>query len=212
MVPKEWAGRAPARKDFCPAAVDPEATRSTYRRAKLRPREAIMARTTRITPFLWFDDQAEAAANFYTSIFENSRIVTTSRYDEASSKAAGRPKGSVMTVAFELDGQLFTALNGGPLFKFTEAISFVVNCETQAEVDHFWTRLSAGGEEVQCGWLKDRYGVSWQVIPAVLMELLQHRDPEVARRVMAAMLRMKKIDIGALERAAATSSADSGRS
>ena len=123
------------------------------------------------------------------------------RYDEEEAKAAGRPKGSVMTVAFELDGQEFTALNGGPVFKFTEAISLVVNCETQAEVDHFWQTLSAGGQEVQCGWLKDKFGVSWQVVPTVLPEMLQDQDPEKAKRVMAAMLTMKKIDIGGLKKA-----------
>jgi len=119
----------------------------------------------KITTFLWFDSQAEEAASFYVSIFKNSRIVGVTRYDDESSKAAGRPQGSVMTVAFELDGQVFTALNGGPLFKFTEAISLVVNCESQKEVDHFWNELTAGGQEVQCGWLKDRYGVSWQIVP-----------------------------------------------
>ena len=122
----------------------------------------------RITPFLWFDSQAEEAADFYVSIFKNARIREASRYDEAASKASGRPKGSVMTVAFELDGQEFIALNGGPMFKFTEAISLVVNCETQAEVDHYWDKLTDGGQEVQCGWLKDRFGVSWQVVPTVL--------------------------------------------
>jgi predicted 3-demethylubiquinone-9 3-methyltransferase (glyoxalase superfamily) len=155
----------------------------------------------RITPFLWFDSQAEEAANFYVSIFKNARIREASRYDEAASKAAGRPKGSVMTVAFELDGQEFIALNGGPMFKFTEAISFVVNCETQAEVDHYWDKLTAGGQEVQCGWLKDRFGVSWQVVPTVLTELLQDQDPEKAKRVMAAMLQMKKLSIDGLKRA-----------
>ena len=155
----------------------------------------------RITPFLWFDSQAEEAANFYVSIFKNARIREASRYDEAASKASGRPKGSVMTVAFELDGQEFIALNGGPMFKFTEAISLVVNCETQAEVDHFWDKLTAGGQEVQCGWLKDRFGVSWQVVPTVLTELLQDKDPEKAKRVMAAMLQMKKLSIDGLERA-----------
>jgi predicted 3-demethylubiquinone-9 3-methyltransferase (glyoxalase superfamily) len=155
----------------------------------------------RITPFLWFDSQAEEAANFYVSIFENARIRETSRYDEAASKASGRPKGSVMTMAFELDGQEFIALNGGPMFKFTEAISLVVNCETQAEVDHYWDQLTAGGEEVQCGWLKDRFGVSWQVVPTVLTELLQDKDPEKAKRVMAAMLQMKKLSIDGLKRA-----------
>jgi predicted 3-demethylubiquinone-9 3-methyltransferase (glyoxalase superfamily) len=155
----------------------------------------------RITPFLWFDYQAEEAADFYVSIFKNARIREASRYDEAASKAAGRPKGSVMTVVFELDGQEFIALNGGPMFKFTEAISFVVNCETQAEVDHYWDKLTAGGQEVQCGWLKDRFGVSWQVVPTVLTELLQDQDPEKAKRVMAAMLQMKKLSIDGLTRA-----------
>jgi predicted 3-demethylubiquinone-9 3-methyltransferase (glyoxalase superfamily) len=157
----------------------------------------------RITPFLWFDHQAEEAAAFYVSIFDNSRVTGVNRYDDEGSKAAGRPKGSVMTVAFELDGQRFTALNGGPLFKFTEAISLVVHCQTQKEVDRFWEKLSAGGQEVQCGWLKDRFGVSWQVVPDVLMELLQDPNPEKAKRVMGAMLKMKKIDVDGLKRAAA---------
>ncbi len=160
-----------------------------------------MASAQKITTFLWFDDQAEEAAKFYASIFENSRIVGTTRYDDEGSRAAGRPKGSVMTVEFELDGQGFTALNGGPHFKFTEAISQVVHCENQKEVDHFWGKLSAGGQEVQCGWLKDRYGLSWQVVPSVLLEMLQSRDPEKAKRAMAAMLKMKKLDIDALQKA-----------
>jgi predicted 3-demethylubiquinone-9 3-methyltransferase (glyoxalase superfamily) len=155
----------------------------------------------RITPFLWFDSQAEEAANFYVSIFKNARIREASRYDEAASKVSGRPKGSVMTVAFELDGQEFIALNGGPMFKFTEALSLVVNCETQAEVDHYWDKLTAGGQEVQCGWLKDRFGVSWQVVPTVLTELLQDKDPEKAKRVMAAMLQMKRLSVDGLKRA-----------
>jgi predicted 3-demethylubiquinone-9 3-methyltransferase (glyoxalase superfamily) len=155
----------------------------------------------RITPFLWFADDAEEAVKFYVSIFKNSKIGSVTRYDEEGAKAAGRPKGSVMTVPFELDGQEFTALNGGPYFKFTEAISFVVNCETQEEVDDFWEKLSAGGQEVQCGWLKDRFGVSWQVVPRALVEMLQDKDPEKSRRAMAAMLTMKKIDIAALKRA-----------
>jgi len=155
----------------------------------------------RITPFLWFDTQAEEAVNFYVSIFKNSRIGSIAHYEEEAAKASGRPKGSVMTVAFELDGQEFIALNGGPLFKFTEAISLVVNCETQEEVDHFWKRLTAGGQEVQCGWLKDRFGVSWQIVPTVLGEMLQDKDPGKSRRVMAAMLKMKKINIDALKRA-----------
>src|SRR5713226_9390457 len=155
----------------------------------------------KITPFLWFDSQAEDAAKFYVSIFKGSKIRGVTRYDEEGAKAAGRPKGSVMTVAFELDGQEFVALNGGPMFKFTEAISFVVNCETQKEVDHFWEKLSAGGQEVQCGWLKDRFGVTWQVVPTVLSEMLQDKDPEKSKRVMAAMLRMKKISVEGLKNA-----------
>lgn len=155
----------------------------------------------KITPFLWFDNHAEEATKFYVSIFKNSKIHGMTRYDEEGAKASGRPKGSVMTVAFELDGQEFTALNGGPIFKFTEAISLVVNCETQAEVDHFWQKLSAGGQEVQCGWLKDKFGVSWQVVPTVLTELLQDKDPEKSKRVMAAMLKMKKIEIEPLKKA-----------
>ena len=155
----------------------------------------------RIAPFLWFDHQAEEAATFYVAIFKNSRITSVARYDDAAAKASGRPKGSVMTVAFELDGQEFTALNGGPLFKFTEAISLAVNCETQEEVDHFWETLSAGGQEVQCGWLKDRFGVSWQVVLTVLREMLQDKDPEKSKRVMAAMLKMRKISIEGLKHA-----------
>jgi predicted 3-demethylubiquinone-9 3-methyltransferase (glyoxalase superfamily) len=151
----------------------------------------------RITPFLWFDSQAEEAANFYTSIFKNSKIASISRYGEAGP----RPEGMVMTVTFQLEGQEFTALNGGPEFKFTEAISFFVNCETQEEVDELWEKLSAGGEEQQCGWLKDRYGVSWQIIPSALMEMLQDKDPERSKKVMEAMLRMQKIDIKALRQA-----------
>ena len=155
----------------------------------------------RITPFFWFDNQAEEAVKFYVSIFTNSRIGSITRYDEEGAKAAGRPKGSVMTVAFELDEQEFVALNGGPVFKFTEAISLVVNCETQQEVDHFWERLSAGGHQVQCGWLKDRFGLSWQVVPTVLVEMLQDKDPEKSKRVMAAMLKMIKLDIEGLKKA-----------
>ena len=152
----------------------------------------------KITPFLWFDTQAEEAAKFYTSIFPNSRIVTMARYGEAGPG----PKGSVMTVVFELDGQRLIALNGGPQFKFTEAISLSVDCKTQEEVDHYWTRLSQGGQESMCGWLKDRYGLSWQVNPTLLGELLADPDPKKAKRVMEAMLKMKKIDIAALKRAA----------
>jgi predicted 3-demethylubiquinone-9 3-methyltransferase (glyoxalase superfamily) len=155
----------------------------------------------RITPFLWFDGQAEEAAKFYVSIFPNSKLGSTSRYGEAGPG----PKGSVMTVAFELDGLSFTALNGGPMFKFTEAISLVAHCETQAEVDHYWDKLSAGGQQVQCGWLKDKYGLSWQIVPNALIELVQDKDPAKSRRVMAAMMQMKKIDIAGLKAAYAAS-------
>ena len=157
----------------------------------------------KITPCLWFDDQAEEAAAFYTGVFKNSKIVTVSRYGEAGKEIHGKPAGSVMTVAFELEGQTFTALNGGPIFKFNEAISFQVDCETQAEVDHYWTKLTDGGDPnaQQCGWLKDRYGVSWQIVPRALIEMLMDPDAGKSQRVMTAMLRMKKIDIGELKRA-----------
>ncbi|MGH9335448.1 MAG: VOC family protein [Vicinamibacteria bacterium] len=151
----------------------------------------------KITPFLWFDGKAEEAANFYTSIFKNSKIVSTARYGEAGPG----PKGSVMTVVFQLEGQEFIALNGGPHFQFTEAISFSVDCKTQEEVDEFWSRLTEGGEEGQCGWLKDRYGLSWQVNPKILGEMLSDPDPGKSKRVMEAMLKMKKIDIKALKQA-----------
>lgn len=155
----------------------------------------------KITPFLWYDDKAEEAANSYVSVFKNSKIGRITRYDEAGAKAAGRPKGTVMTIEFQLDGQDFVALNGGPHFKFTEAVSFVVNCETQEEVDKFWEKLSDGGQEVQCGWLKDKYGLSWQVVPTVLSEMLQDKDPAKSQRVMKAMLQMKKLDIKTLKQA-----------
>jgi predicted 3-demethylubiquinone-9 3-methyltransferase (glyoxalase superfamily) len=148
---------------------------------------------------LWFDDKGEEAARFYTSIFKNSKIGTIARYGDAASKAAGRPKGSVMTVAFTLNGQEFLALNGGPLFKFSEAISFMVNCENQKEIDEYWGKLSEGGEEGPCGWLKDKYGLSWQIVPAALDEWM--KDPKAAERVMAAVLKMKKLDINTLKEA-----------
>ena len=157
--------------------------------------------TQRIGVCLWFDDDAEEAVKFYTSIFKNARTGDVLRYDEESAKASGRPVGSVLTVEFELDGQQFLALNGGPEFKFTEAMSLIVNCDTQEEVDHYWSRLSAGGEEVQCGWLKDRFGVAWQITPVVLTEMLKDKDAARAKRVMAAMLKMKKIDITGLKKA-----------
>jgi len=154
----------------------------------------------KITPFLWFDDQAEQAAKFYTSVFKNSKVDRILRYDEASAKAAGRPAGSVLTVELEIEGQKFTALNGGPQFKFNESVSFVVNCEIQEEVDYFWEKLTAdGGNESQCGWLKDKFGLSWQVTPTVLIDMLHDKDPEKAERVMHAMLQMKKIDIEKLK-------------
>jgi predicted 3-demethylubiquinone-9 3-methyltransferase (glyoxalase superfamily) len=151
----------------------------------------------KITPFLWFDDQVEEAMAFYTSVFENSRILSVSRYG----KAGPGPEGAVMTATFELDGQRFMALNGGPLFRFTEAVSLFVNCETQDEVDRLWETLSDGGEQGQCGWLKDRFGLSWQIVPSALGTMLADEDPERARRVMGAMLEMSKIDIATLEQA-----------
>jgi predicted 3-demethylubiquinone-9 3-methyltransferase (glyoxalase superfamily) len=153
----------------------------------------------RITPFLWFDNQAEEAARFYTSIFKNSAIGRISRYGEGAPK----PKGSVMVVQFQLAGQEFLALNGGPEFKMGPAISFVVNCETQEEVDEFWEKLSAGGEEIQCGWLKDKFGVSWQVVPTILATLMSDPDAENCRRVTEAMFKMKKLDIRTLTQACA---------
>ena len=162
-----------------------------------------MPNTQKITPCLWFDNQAEEAVTFYTGIFRNSRILNISRYGEAGREIHGKPAGSVMTIAFELDGQAFTALNGGPVFKFNEAISFQVNCETKEEVDYYWEKLSEGGDESaqQCGWLKDKYGASWQVVPGVLPEMMRDPNPEKSGRVMEAMLRMKKIDIDELKRA-----------
>jgi predicted 3-demethylubiquinone-9 3-methyltransferase (glyoxalase superfamily) len=153
----------------------------------------------KIIPFLWFDGNAEEAAKFHTSIFKNSKILTVTRYGEAGPG----PKGSVMTVVFQLDGQEFIALNGGPHFKFTEAISFSVDCKTQQEVDEFWGKLSEGGEEGPCGWLKDKYGLSWQINPTVLGEMLSDPDPQKSKRVMEAMLKMKKIDIKTLRQACA---------
>ena len=156
----------------------------------------------KITPFLWFDNQAEEAAKFYTSVFKNSKIGKILRYDEASAKAAGGPVGSVLTIEFEIEGQKFTALNGGPEFKFNESISFMVNCDTQNEVDYFWEKLTAdGGQESACGWLKDKFGASWQVVPRVLIEMLGDNDSEKSERVMKAMLQMQKIEIKTLKEA-----------
>jgi predicted 3-demethylubiquinone-9 3-methyltransferase (glyoxalase superfamily) len=157
----------------------------------------------KIVTFLWFDTQAEEAANFYISIFKNSKLAKISRYGDAGPG----PKGTAMGVSFQLEGQEFYALNGGPHFKFTPAISLFVNCETQEEVDALWAKLSAGGRADRCGWLQDKYGLSWQIIPKVLGELLGHRDPQIAKRAMQAMLQMSKIDIKALQQAADSSSA-----
>jgi predicted 3-demethylubiquinone-9 3-methyltransferase (glyoxalase superfamily) len=173
----------------CTVRQTAEPLRSTYGRTRI---------VQKITPCLWFDTEAEEAATFYTSVFENSKILSVSRYGEAGP----RPAGMVMTVDFELDGQEFVALNGGPEFKFTEAVSFQVNCETQDEVDEFWATLSEGGEEGPCGWLKDKFGLSWQIIPTALPRLIDDPDPDRSQRVMKAMLEMGKIDIAALEKAA----------
>jgi predicted 3-demethylubiquinone-9 3-methyltransferase (glyoxalase superfamily) len=162
-----------------------------------------MATTQTISPCLWFDDQAEAAANFYLGIFKNSRITKVVRYGKEGHEIHGRPPGSVMTVAFELDGQAFTALNGGPVFSFNEAVSLQIFCDTQDEVDHYWNRLSEGGDvrAQQCGWLKDKYGVSWQVVPRVLIDLTDDPGSEKSQRATHAMLQMKKLDIAKLQAA-----------
>jgi predicted 3-demethylubiquinone-9 3-methyltransferase (glyoxalase superfamily) len=155
----------------------------------------------KITPHLWLDNRAEKAVNFYTSIFKNSKIKSVTRYGEAGAEVSGRTKGAVMTVTFELEGQEFIALNGGPHFTFSPAISFIVNCETQEEVDELWEKLSEGGEKEQCGWLKDKFGVSWQIVPTVLGEMLQDKDPEKSEKVIKALLQMDKIDIETLKQA-----------
>jgi predicted 3-demethylubiquinone-9 3-methyltransferase (glyoxalase superfamily) len=154
---------------------------------------------SKITPFLWFDDDAERAVKFYRSVFKKSKIGKIACYDKAAEKASGRPAGSVMTIEFELDGQKFIALNGGPHFKFTEAVSFVVSCKTQAELDYYWKKLSAGGREVQCGWLKDKFGLAWQIVPTILGELLSNKDSAKSHRAMEAMLKMVKLDIKKLK-------------
>jgi predicted 3-demethylubiquinone-9 3-methyltransferase (glyoxalase superfamily) len=155
----------------------------------------------KITTFLWFDNNAEEAANFYTSVFKNSRILNTTHYGETGPG----PKGSVMTISFELDGVVFTALNAGPQFKFTEAISLVVHCESQEEVDYFWEKLTEGGQEVECGWLKDKFGLSWQIVPDAFFDLITDPDQQKVDRVMKAMMQMKKFDIKQLEQAAEAS-------
>jgi predicted 3-demethylubiquinone-9 3-methyltransferase (glyoxalase superfamily) len=158
----------------------------------------------KITPFLWFDNQAEEAARFYVSIFKNAKILEDAKFGEEGQEITGGKPGSVMTVEFEIEGQRFTALNGGPIFKFTEAVSFVIACETQEEVDHYWTKLSEGGDEKaqQCGWLKDKFGVSWQVVPSILAKLMSDPDKAKSGRVVNAMLKMKKLDIAGLQAAA----------
>jgi predicted 3-demethylubiquinone-9 3-methyltransferase (glyoxalase superfamily) len=155
----------------------------------------------KITPFLWFNNQAEEAVSFYASIFKNAKVHNETRYGKEGAEVSGRAQGSVMTISFELFGQQFIALNGGPMFNFTPAISFIVNCETQEEVDHYWEKLSAGGEKSRCGWLKDKYGISWQIVPTVLGQLLNDKDPEKSKRVMQTMLQMDKIDIARLRQA-----------
>ena len=155
----------------------------------------------KITPCLWFDDKAEEAMRFYVSVFKNSKVGRIARYGDAGAEISGRPKGTVMTVTFQLDGQEFMALNGGPLFKFTEAISFVVNCKTQKEIDELWEKLSAGGEKGVCGWLKDKYGLSWQIVPTVLGKMMQDKDSEKTNRVMQVILQSKKLDIKRLKQA-----------
>jgi predicted 3-demethylubiquinone-9 3-methyltransferase (glyoxalase superfamily) len=172
----------------------------------LLPRDELevdMQLNQRITPCLWFDNQAEDAANFYVSVFENSKIDILSRYTDTGQETHQRPVGSVMTVAFEIDGQSFTALNGGPVFTFNEAVSLQVNCKNQEEIDYYWEKLSKGGDPnaQQCGWLKDKYGLSWQVVPAALPEMLKDSESPGAKRVMEALMRMKKIDLAELERA-----------
>lgn len=156
---------------------------------------------SKITPFLWFCDQAEEAAKFYVSLFKNSRIESVTRYGADGPETTGRPPGSVMTVSFRLAGQEFVTLNGGPIFKFTEAISLVVNCDTQAEVNRFWEKLSKGGSKGQCGWLKDRYGLSWQIVPRAAIRMFQDKNPAKAQRVFSAMLQMTKLDLKVLQQA-----------
>ena len=195
------SGTCPGRHPAAPAPFMSEPRRKGHIRNVF---DIISYRTTmiqKITPFLWFDHVAEEAAKFYTSIFKNSKIINTTSYGKSAAQASGRPKGTVMIVRFELEGQLFMALNGGPVFKFSPAISFLVNCDTQEEVDGLWKRLSEGGEKNQCGWLKDKFGVSWQIVPNVLGEMLQDKDANKRERVMEAMLQMKKIDIQGLRTA-----------
>src|SRR3954469_13851332 len=156
----------------------------------------------KITPFLWFDSQAEQAAKFYTSVFKKSKILSVTRYPDVGQETTGRAPGSVMTVDFTIEGQRFTALNGGPVFKFNESISFVVHCKTQKEVDYYWKKLTAGGKEIQCGWLRDKFGVSWQIVPEAFLEVWKSKDHGKRERVMAAMMQMVKLDLAKLKAAA----------
>ena len=174
------------------AAANPGKTGTATSRS-----ERTQPRSQKITTFLWFDNNAEEAVNFYVSVFKNSRIINSARYGDAGPG----PKGSIMTIAFELDGQEFTALNGGPQFKFNEAISLVVHCQDQKEIDYFWEKLSEGGEKVECGWLKDKFGVAWQIVPEFLMQVLQGNDQQKTDRVMKAVMQMKKFDIAKLKEA-----------
>jgi predicted 3-demethylubiquinone-9 3-methyltransferase (glyoxalase superfamily) len=174
------------------------ATNAAQTRTSQSGNERTAPRTQKISTFLWFDNNAEEAVNFYVSIFKNSKVLATTRYGEIGPG----PKGTVMTIAFQLDGQEFTALNGGPQFKFTEAVSLVVHCDTQDEVDYFWEKLSEGGEKIECGWLKDKFGLAWQITPDVLLELLEQSDEQKSQRVMKAMMQMKKLDIQGLKQAA----------
>jgi predicted 3-demethylubiquinone-9 3-methyltransferase (glyoxalase superfamily) len=169
--------------------------------AAMSKEKAMASIKQKITPCLWFDTPAEDAAKFYTSIFDNSRIRHVSRYGKAGREVHGKEAGSVMVVEFEIDGQVFTALNGGPQFKFDEAVSFQVMCETQAEIDYFWSKLSAGGKEGPCGWLKDKFGLSWQVVPSALLQMMSDADGAKQDRIMNAVLKMKKFDIAHLKQA-----------
>lgn len=161
----------------------------------------IQTNIQKITPHLWFEDNAEEAAKFYTSIFKNSRVIDITHYGESAAEVSGRPKGTVMTVTFELEGQQFIALNGGPIFKFSPAISFLVSCETQKEVDDLWEKLSEGGEQEQCGWLKDKFGISWQIVPNILGKMIHDKDVNKSERVIKAFLQMKKLDVQSLQKA-----------
>jgi predicted 3-demethylubiquinone-9 3-methyltransferase (glyoxalase superfamily) len=173
--------------------------------AAMAGRSTVNTRFQRISPFLWFNDNAEEAARFYVSVFENSRIIDSTRYGKEAAKVSGRSEGSIMTIAFELDGQAFTALNGGPAFSFSPAVSLVVNCHSQEEVDHYWNHLSRDGDPSaqQCGWLKDRFGLSWQIVPTQLVDYLTAPDQAKAQKAMQALLNMKKIDLAALRAAVA---------